>query len=126
MSQPIKPALTRQEWKSRSWLQCFDSWDEEESDHSGVGEIHVHEDSLLITEHEHRFRANFSAPSDRHRLAALALYGLPFGFTRRDVMYVKDAIKDLEKADIAGWPIYESELGALADRIAALLPPEPE
>jgi hypothetical protein len=45
--------------------------------------------------------------------------------TRGDIMYVRDAITDLRKADIAGWPIYESQLGALADRIEAALPPDP-
>lgn len=51
----------------------------------------------------------------RYELAAMALYGQPFGFTREDVVLLHNSIPSLGKHE---------ELGNLADRIEALLPPE--
>lgn len=52
-----------------------------------------------------------------HGLAALALYGQPFGFTREDLRLLKHC-----EASV-GWK-HEEEVRNLADRIEALLPPE--
>lgn len=53
---------------------------------------------------------------DRHALAALALHGQTFGFTREDVEALRSLSADLHPNNE---PFY-----SLADRIAALLPPE--
>ena len=71
-------------------------------------------------------------PSLRHALAALCLYGQPFGFTQEDV----DALLSNLHDDDCGalWALYDHEctchrsptiarLQSLAARIAALLPP---
>lgn len=58
---------------------------------------------------------------DRHRMAALCLYGQPFGFTREDVAQLHDWAYGCEEyGDRRSVPILRS----LAARIAALLPPE--
>jgi hypothetical protein len=55
-----------------------------------------------------------SVPS-RHHLAALCLHRQPFGFTQEDVMMLEDLAVALPDT---------YSIASLADRIAALLPPE--
>lgn len=57
-------------------------------------------------------------PSQRHGLAALCLYGQPFGFTRDDL----DTLRGLEELTFCEG--YGPETRSLIARIAALLPPE--
>lgn len=52
-----------------------------------------------------------------HKMAALALHGQPFGFTRADVNLLRDVVG----SDLT----LEESLGSLADRIEALLPLAP-
>ena len=66
-----------------------------------------------------------------HQLAAVCLYGQPFGFTRADVAFLQSLAAWHHKqtyGKAAGWRqsvLSEVvELRNLADRIAALLPPE--
>lgn len=57
-----------------------------------------------------------------HAIAAIALHGQPFGFTREDVEMLR------RSADAAAKDFYQTwgaEMYDLATRIAALLPPEP-
>lgn len=68
---------------------------------------------------------------DRHAVAAVCLYGQPFGFTRADVAFLQSLAAWHHKqtyGKAAGWRqsvLSEVvELRNLADRIAALLPPE--
>lgn len=59
-----------------------------------------------------------------HALAALGLYGQPFGFTRGDVTVLRDMVYFGRKN---GYTVDEDGLvlmASLADRIAALLPPD--
>lgn len=59
-------------------------------------------------------------------LAALALYGQPFGFTQEDVRLLEEWRSGLMTANYGrgrGSPV-ERQLASLADRIKALLPPE--
>lgn len=56
-----------------------------------------------------------------HATAALCLYGQPFGFTREDLTCLRYVMASLDHHGIPQ-PCLES----LADRIAALLPPEEE
>lgn len=70
-------------------------------------------------------------PSDHaecHAIAARALAGQPFGFTHADV----ELLRDLAHGGEHMWINHETddlmpdpEITSLADRIAALLPPEP-
>jgi hypothetical protein len=55
---------------------------------------------------------------DKHFHAAMALYGQEYGFTREDVYLCAGMLH--QPSDPELW----IKLGALADRIEALLPPE--
>lgn len=117
---PMKPALTAEEWARRFHsIQCYDSWSEEQSEKTGVGEISADLDYLRLTSHQHSEIANFSAPSDRHALAALALYGQPFGFTWDDVATLARHI------DLSDDLYADPALMSFIRRLKALLPPEP-
>jgi hypothetical protein len=64
-----------------------------------------------------------------HGLAALALYGQPFGFTQEDVARLERAASVLEWYDAEHPPLSDTEhdpdgLRSLRARIAALLPPK--
>ena len=59
--------------------------------------------------------------NQRHRLAALALVGQPFGFLHSDVATCLGVIDQMAMPD-AGT---EAQLRSLASRIASLLPPAP-
>lgn len=52
--------------------------------------------------------------ANRHAIAAFCLHGQPFGFTQKDVVWLRRLHED------TGWALGAS----LADRIAALLPPQ--
>ena len=100
MTDRISPALTPEEWASLSFERDDDPSPREPS-------------------------------VSRHGVAALALYGQPFGFTRQDVAFLQSLAawhhtQTYGKA--TGWRqsvLSEVvELRNLADRIAALLPPE--
>jgi len=72
--------------------------------------------------------------ADRHGLAALALHGQPFGFTREDVASLEREANELKAwASAADTDTEGTEmigrcfiLLGIAARIAALLPPETE
>lgn len=59
--------------------------------------------------------------AERHALAALALYGQPFGFTREDVDLVMEMMFNL--SPIIRDPAFDADARSLASRITALLPP---
>lgn len=69
-------------------------------------------------------------PADLLATAALALYGQPFGFRRDDVVWLRDAANEIRIGRYAMRGFYEEPtpmeklLHSIADRIAALLPPE--
>lgn len=133
MPDQIPPALDEREWallrRGHVALQCYDSWDEEVSKTSGVAEVTAGADYLTLTSHQHPDFADFSAPADRHALAALCLYGQPFGFDAIDLASVGWAIRRLDKmlrAEGVEFPasvLELQQLRSLASRIAALLPP---
>ena len=56
----------------------------------------------------------------RHEAAALALYGQPFGFTHEMVVHLR---LHANAQRSAGLDMNAHDLEAIADRIAALLPP---
>lgn len=123
----IKPALPEWEWAEKHhYVQCYDSWDEFAAK-TGVGEIKAGPDSLRLTSHQHQEFADFSAPTDRHAIAALALHEQPFGFTWEDVDSCRAQAEEFESYHDSDLDLgsYENMLywQDLADRIAALLPP---
>lgn len=59
-----------------------------------------------------------------HPLAALALYGQPFGFTREDVDLIRH-VEEVNDSDMYSLSVEKlAQYSSLADRIEALLPPE--
>ena len=107
MSDAITPALSAEEWetlctdrKSNDTIRLSDS----------TGGIVV-DDGV---------EGGYVVKEDRHALAALALHGQPFGFTRADIAAIEDVLvaRDSHSCHDSG-PLYD-----LAARIAALLPPE--
>lgn len=81
--------------------------------------------------------------NSRHRIAALCLYGQPFGFTREDVEELRQMAEVFRAVTVSPPPRFDTgtattaaQVGdfllrrrvvvfdSLADRIAALLPPE--
>lgn len=133
MSEPIKPALTADEWARKS---------------IEIAELHA-DGKLLVGDYG---KPSFLSTEERHALAALALYGQPFGFSREDVRIIRK-YADAKQADLEwtmahpphadDWHRAISEAGiepktlfdalidrevgpwrSLASRIEALLPPE--
>lgn len=77
-----------------------------------AGEVNIANGSLFVGPDDMVFDGK-----ERHALAAFALYGQPFGFTREDVEALR--AEAYARHDDDG-----KRLASLADRIAALLPPE--
>jgi hypothetical protein len=94
MSEPIKPALTAFAWDMNFRAQ-------RQAGRSGA----------LVDPGIHQ-----SITGPPHEIAALALYGQPFGFTREDVELLRNIVRFV--------PDVPRRIHDLADRIAALLPPE--
>lgn len=108
-SDDVKPALTAEEWAR------------------GPGVFGWDDGSVFIAHRDEQ--PSVERP---HAVAAVLLHGQPFGFTREDVRMLRECAKqqrdielDSEAIAYAGSLEYGAELDALADRIAALLPPEP-
>ena len=93
MAPMIRPALTLEEWEHADKL-CFQG---------GEPHLAIRDIPRGVTDPD--------IPVGSHALAALCLYGEPFGFTREDVRILRAA------ACI-------DDMVGLADRIEALLPPE--
>lgn len=73
--------------------------------------------------------AGWQDVKDRHKAAALALYGQPFGFTRAHVKMLRETISLLWETGVTPADKEQREredaaYGSLADLIEALLPPE--
>lgn len=125
MSEPIKPALTPEEWPSlakkfyrrevdcRSITIARPDW--------GVFMLQERPKPLGEPGYDY-YRIAAVSPEECHALAALALYGQPFGFTREDVVLVRVVAEEWSgDMSISG---YTARLNSIAKRIEALLPPE--
>jgi hypothetical protein len=107
----IKPALTSEEWEH------FEFATGERPGDTLFGYINPDTRALHLGWNGDGMKpVKNSAP-----LAALALYGQPFGFTREDVTKLRAVLESL-----IGYPSHEWDtIESVADRIEALLPPEP-
>jgi hypothetical protein len=115
MSDEIRPALSAEQWAAREWETALYDEDGYQRDEMSV--------SLDDTILEVNGSPVFYEPH-RHPLAALALHGMPFGFTREDVVHL-EAIDDRLGQEWGGHPHPHTPfLRGLLARIAALLPPE--
>lgn len=123
MSEDITPALTKEQWERKDvqgnaepWARINDSLDI----YATRGGLDLWRDTDYEGCSGHHDRID-----NPHGLAALCLYGQPFGFTHDDLRRLRDAPElygglqgsKLEKE----WYAF---LDSLAARIAALLPPE--
>jgi hypothetical protein len=114
MSEPIKPALTAEEWE----LRLAGNYSGERGEGVPViagGNVAITYDGGLA-----------AAPTDdNHAIAAIALYGQEFGFTRADVELLRYASSGRwETGSVEEAEAEEAAMRDLADRIEALLPPE--
>lgn len=113
----MKPALTAEEWAAKrvvlgtGFPARWEAYVER-----GGGE---YQDPPRL----HLWRDGYGVQAGRdHALAALALYGQPFGFSHEDVREIQDAGFAVMK--FGGNRAWQQRLQAIADRIKALLPPE--
>lgn len=120
MTDTITPALTREEWAEATNDQYYLSDMVEEAADDLAASFPVGPDDK-----------SFAPNTRRHALAALALHGQPFGFTREDVRRLLATAKESDEGDastdyyLGG---YQGTVGSdwlrdLAARIEALLPP---
>lgn len=112
MADPIKPALTPDEWKEGDGAFWRGDHYVERIDVSGEGHYALH-----IKDKSGRPEQIIDTmdPEWLHAIAALCLHGQNFGFTWADVVNLRAT------ALHANWPGHWAD--SLADRIAALLPP---
>lgn len=120
----ILPALTPEEWAREIYSSSDGELSVEPHVGSGFGDVSVYlmdAGPLLDCECEkdgpYADAGRALTPQDRHALAALALYGQPFGFTRHDVYWLRT------RAHLSDGSV-DAEMLGIADRIEALLPPE--
>lgn len=114
----IKPVLTAEEWEVR-----LNGGFTSVKDPVGIPYV---EDGTVVVTYDSGFAAQTVPEEERHALAALALYGQPFGFTREDVEllrgfrsgYWETGTEDMARSE-------EADYENLADRIEALLPAPP-
>lgn len=102
MSEPIKPALSSEEWALALSKNAQITED---------GFISVTDDDAVWSP---------AMANPRHSIAALTLYGQPFGFTHEDVQNLRAGGEWFRMDGLTAAEFRKS----LADRIAALLPPE--
>ncbi|HXE83415.1 MAG TPA: hypothetical protein VN513_08795 [Gemmatimonadales bacterium] len=109
----VRPALTAEEWER---LAC-------EAPNERVA-LWTDESNapILVIRHRTEDGATMVGSRQLHQAAALALHGQPFGFTRDDVRLLRGVAGDYEVP--GGYLQGGRELLDIADRIAALLPPE--
>ena len=125
----MKPALTPGEWATRSkrftrhhkplekWLHVIGlGWHD---DDKGLAVELDHEVITRTGWDRVTTRVQIETPAERHALAALALRGQPFGFTR-EMLAAADAVARSEAT-----PEDMTLFRQMEENIAAPLPPEP-
>ena len=137
----IRPALTPEEWAELAARGAFDrdkttipEWGDDEWTRLGFSKAEeggVYVEDYWSQTTKPRAASAHVRPSNRHALAALCLYGQPFGFTQEDVEFLCDwltgehdtAFEGDDEVDCGEMPEDRSKRLNLANRIAALLPP---
>lgn len=112
MSEPVKPALTPEQWAKQG---------------KNHDPFHIREDGALV------ITGVLVTPGQRNRLAALCLYGQPFGFSQEDVEALRLLASALLAEATGDWEFTvggsaelhgaQRRAQSLAERISALLPP---
>lgn len=100
----ITPALAAEEWGKLSQFP---------SEYEGSG-VYVEGDAVVV---EYTYITN-----QRHALAALCLYGQPFGLTSEDILTLEGHLARMAHSPGVTWDD-NAKMLSLRDRIAALLPP---
>lgn len=111
MTDAIKPALTAEEWANLPERALSD---DQTYFADAAHDIYVGHHTF----HGDQYEGNILVNERPHTLAAIALHGQPFGFTREDVAFLTHVA--LRLPEKKGREIAKS----LAARIEALLPPE--
>lgn len=115
MSEPIKPALTPEEWAGAT--------------HRDPAVYPMATDPRWLQEVIDGYMSMYADEPAHHKTAAVALHGQPFGFTWADVDMLREEVEPCgcrqtaSAAEDAEVMCVFRALEALADRIAALLPP---
>jgi hypothetical protein len=123
VSEPIKPALTPENWFAPKVLFRKPEFKGDE----GYGvELIRSKSGKPTSDWCTVFDGSWAVTLEndaRHALAALALHNQPFGFTREDVKMLRESQIWADSTDLRvnGEP---ADFEDLADRIEALLPPE--
>lgn len=123
----IPPALTPREWGRMEVEFGDDGWASLEGlvrCEGGTASEAVLSGGMYVGTYGEDGLASGGVNVRRHALAALALHGQPFGFTREDIQHLRWAadLRDRVGVRDAGWTA--GVLRNLAARIEALLPPE--
>jgi hypothetical protein len=108
----VLPALTAEEWAHVENMKR--GWPEWISENN--------EATLPFGSYEAQTQAE-RLDNPHHWIAALALYGQPFGFTREDVAIIYNAAWFVDLSSVPGRSQMLEDLRSLADRIESLLPP---
>lgn len=131
----IKPALTAEEWEgvpeTRWTVNGRNFWIISSDQDRPRGDYRL---SIGAEREETGWAAHGLPDGKQQKVAALALYDQPFGFTREDVRILRVAaeayeedpfyFRDLEPTEDVDESPVPGMYRALADRIASLLPPE--
>ena len=117
----VRPALTPEEWEAEKRPQYWRA--DRPCIRTEYDGLRVELDDVSTGEPE-LFGSVLVPAEDRHALAALALHGQPFGFTRKDVALLRSIAHNRGLGAAIGGPQPDEQLRDLAARIAALLPPE--
>ena len=117
MSEEIKAALTAEEWEHAPWRATVPLL-------GGSVTAQLGDTSLMLCRDGRREMPSVDTYEEvgRHRLAALALYGQPYGFTWEMVDALESAASRLER-DLGLTDEYTVACSRAIACIAALLPP---
>jgi hypothetical protein len=114
----IQPALTAEEWKHRTKRGSL-----ENGGRQGEEAFVAADDRVVLVAEERQTSPTLVGPPLRHALAALALYGKSFGFTRADVKLIETLSDGIDRQPPGARGVFRAAQH-LAARIAALLPPK--
>jgi len=113
----VRPALTAEEWAVREKVSANGRNYVTEQDYTRGG-------SAPMVYVGDKYESGECIPELRHALAALALHGQPFGFTREDVNELLLYAQGWDRGSLEEQDEIKAHLRSVAARIAALLPPE--